>query len=105
MWHQVLRNINDVCPCCIPMFDERDHPSVPTCLPRRVAADGGQRWPEATASAARSVVDGRPALRDAWRRRGSRLARFPLPLSAALQPTGSGSGKRIEILDCKAIKE
>ena len=29
----------------IPMFDRRDHPSVPTCLPRRVVANGGQGWP------------------------------------------------------------
>ena len=32
----------------IPLFDWRDHPSVPTCPPRGVAASGGQGWPQAT---------------------------------------------------------
>jgi hypothetical protein len=33
----------------IPMFDQIDHPSVPTTFPLRKAAGGGQGWPKATA--------------------------------------------------------
>jgi hypothetical protein len=36
------RNINDLVFASIPMFDRRDHPSVPTCPSRRVAVNGGQ---------------------------------------------------------------
>jgi hypothetical protein len=36
-------------PAAIPLFDRRDHPSVPTCLPRGKTALGGQGWPQATA--------------------------------------------------------
>ena len=72
----------------IPMFDRGDHSSVPTCRCQRVAAAGGQGWPQATASAARSVLEGRSLLREARYRRGVHRTRFPLPLPDA--PTLNG---------------
>ena len=52
-------------PSVHPFVRLKDHPSVPTCPLWGVAASGGQGWPKATASAARSVLDGRSPQRQA----------------------------------------
>ena len=39
----------------IPLFDWRDHPSVPTCPPWGVAASGGQGWPAGHRSSRRAA--------------------------------------------------
>src|SRR5271166_4036620 len=88
------------------MFDRRDHPSVPTCLPQRVAANGGQGWPYATASAARSVIEGRSAAMQCLAQEGSAFGRGShFRFRASLQFTGSGSGKPLKKVDRRSIRK
>ena len=44
------------------MFDRRDHPSVPTCLPWCKAGGGGQGWPSATAQRREASLMAAPRL-------------------------------------------
>ena len=89
--HEIMRYIKDIVLVPIPMFDRRDHPSVPTCLPRRVAANGGQGWPKATAQrrVASLMAVRCYAILGAG---GARVrTRFPLPLPGV--PTSDGKRK------------
>jgi len=89
--HEIMRYIKDIALVPIPMFDRRDHPSVPTCLPRRVAANGGQGWPKATAKrrVASLMAVRCYAILGAG---GARVrTRFPLPLPGV--PTSDGKRK------------
>ena len=61
----------------IPMFDRKDHPSVPTCCPWRKAAGGGQGGPQAIAK--RREASLRATHRLATLGDGGRSVMLPLP--------------------------
>ena len=89
--HEIMRYIKDIVLVPIPMFDRRDHPSVPTCLPRRVAANGGQGWPKATAQRRVASLMAVRCYAILGAGGGHVRTRFPLPLPGV--PTSDGKRK------------
>ena len=89
--HEIMRYIKDIALVPIPMFDRRDHPSVPTCLPRRVAANGGQGWPKATAKRRVASLMAVRCYAILGAGGGHVRTRFPLPLPGV--PTSDGKRK------------
>jgi hypothetical protein len=61
----------------IPMFDRKDHPSVPTCCPWRKAAGGGQGGPQAIAKRREACLRATHRLATLWQ--GGRSVTLPLP--------------------------
>jgi hypothetical protein len=61
----------------IPMFDRKDHPSVPTCCPWRKAAGGGQGRPQAIAKRREASLRATHRLATLWQ--GGRSVTLPLP--------------------------
>jgi hypothetical protein len=61
----------------IPMFDRKDHPSVPTCCPWRKAAGGGQGGPQAIAKRREASLRATHRLATLWQ--GGRSVTLPLP--------------------------
>jgi len=94
------------CPSPIPLFDWH-HPSAPTCTRQTLA--GGTAVKDghlATATAARSVLDGREHDGRLERVGGPDLPQFRFRFPAPIQPLGTGTGSPLPIKLCakSAIK-